>query len=214
MNFLHYFIDILFPQPIDIERIEKMTAEDFISEAPQALEQISADIVSIFNYKHPLVQKTLWELKYRGNNTLARLLADILYDEIIEYLADEALFSGFTDPLLIPIPLSSQRLQERGWNQTEMIATALQAKDRNRSFMLEKNILKKIRHTEAQTKLSKSKRLKNLKGCFAVLEPEKIKKRNIILLDDVTTTGSTILEAKTTLLKSGARNVIAFSIAH
>jgi predicted amidophosphoribosyltransferase len=82
-------------------------------------------------------------------------------------------------------------------------------------LVLEKNVLVKIEDTEHQARIKdRNVRLKNLAGTFAVKNPELIAKKNIILIDDVTTTGATLNEARRTLKKSGARKVIAFTVAH
>lgn len=214
MNILKYIFDFLFPPSEIVKKIESLSAEDLLLHAASPLEDPGDTIISFFNYKDPLVQQALWELKYRGNSYVAKLFADVLYDEIIEYIADQTLFQDFTEPIIIPIPLSKARLHQRGWNQTEMIADALQKKDKNRSFTVQKDILIKKFHTSSQTKLSRSQRMKNLKGCFEVIKPDDVKNRNIILLDDVTTTGSTIKEASSTLKKAGARHIVAFTIGH
>jgi competence protein ComFC len=163
-------------------------------------------------------------VKYNGNQKIAILFACLLYEQMIEVLSEEELFSNFIDPVVIPLPLSKERLKERGWNQAEIIAREIVKL--NSSFSLNTTSLHKVKNTLPQTKLSKSERLKNLKNCFAIkdsdskiegkrdLDRVKIKNRNIILVDDVTTTGATILEAKKVLLNAGAKNVLAFTIAH
>jgi competence protein ComFC len=214
MNIVLFILDLLFPQSESVKNIEQLSSEAFLLQAHPPREEPSKDIISLFHYKDPLVQRALWELKYHGNTIVAKLMAELLYDEILEYLADSRLFLNFSDPLLIPLPSSQQRLKERGWNQTEMLANALQKKDINHLFSVRKDILIKKVHTKAQTRLSRSKRMENLKGCFEVVKPHEVKMRNIILLDDVTTTGSTLHEAAYTLKKSGALKIIAFTIAH
>ena len=77
------------------------------------------------------------------------------------------------------------------------------------------DILIKTKETESQTKSkNRAERIKNLEGCFDVKNPEQIKNRNIVLLDDVTTTGATLTEARRALLARGARKVIAIVFAH
>jgi ComF family protein len=141
-------------------------------------------------------------------------LALLLYDEMIEIISEEKLFNNFENPIVIPLPLSSKRRQERGWNQSELIGQELAKL--SSEWQYDPNILLKIRHTLPQTKLRREERLKNLKGCFLVSKNSvsKISGRNIILIDDVTTTGSTIIEARRTLLAAGARQVLAFTVAH
>ncbi len=210
-----YIIDWLFPSSYEVTYLESLGAQEFLEQAKPALD-LTPHIYSLFMYKDPLVEKALWELKYRGNRKIAELFATLLYDVIVQEIADASLFSDFTHPIIIPLPLSKERLKERGWNQSEMIVRALKKYGVTHSelFTINCDVLIKIKHTQAQTKLSRKKRMKNLKGCFAIKNPELIKHKNIILIDDVTTTGSTIEEAKNTLLKAGAKNVLAFTIAH
>ena len=214
MNIFKHLLDLLFPQPPTTAKLESMSAADFLDEMPEALEHISPDVVSLFNYKHPLVEQAIWEVKYRGNIYVAGVLGSILYDEIIDKLSDEALFSGFENPLIIPIPLSAERVKERGWNQSDMLVQGIKKKDSNNYFTLLTDVLQKIKHTLPQTKLSRTQRIKNLKGCFAISHPEKIQNKNIILIDDVTTTGSTLAEATRVLKNAGARKVLAFTVGH
>ena len=122
---------------------------------------------------------------------------------------------NFRDALLVPIPLSGSRLRERGFNQALLLCESLVALDNNQNFKLEKNVLIKPKETEHQAKIEdRQKRLKNIIGSFAVKNPELIQKKNIILIDDITTTGATLHEAKKILRAAGARKVIAFTIAH
>ena len=106
-------------------------------------------------------------------------------------------------------------MKERGYNQTLLLAEKLQDIDRKENFKLEKNILIKNKETIHQAHIkNKRERLENLIGTFNVQNKDLIKNRNIILIDDVVTTGATINEAKKELRKNGARKIIAFTIAH
>ena len=83
------------------------------------------------------------------------------------------------------------------------------------NLKLEKNILIKPKETEHQARIKdRRERLKNLIGSFAVKNGEKIKNKNIILIDDITTTGATLSEARKILKQYGARRIIAFTVAH
>jgi predicted amidophosphoribosyltransferase len=87
--------------------------------------------------------------------------------------------------------------------------------DKEISFRLESNILSKPRETEHQAHIeNRTERLKNIIGSFGVKNISIIKNRNIILIDDITTTGATLAEAKKTLKQSGAKKIIAFTVAH
>ena len=125
---------------------------------------------------------------------------------------------NFREPILIPIPLASKRKKERGFNQAELLCQKLVNIDKNNNFILEKNVLIKTKDQEHQARLKDRRdRLANIIGSFSIKNPkemQKIKNRNIILIDDVITTGATLSEARKTLKQFGAKKVIAFTIAH
>ena len=80
---------------------------------------------------------------------------------------------------------------------------------------MEKNVLIKIKETEHQANIKERRdRLKNLSDSFSVKNSKMIEGKNIILIDDVTTTGATLSEARKILKQSGAKKVIAFTVAH
>ena len=82
-------------------------------------------------------------------------------------------------------------------------------------FSFLNNVLIKPQETEHQARIhNRSARLKNIVGSFSVKNEELIKNKNIILIDDITTTGATLTEAKKVLKHAGARKIIAFTVAH
>ena len=138
-----------------------------------------------------------------------------MYERILEELADLYQLENFREPILIPIPLAPKRKKERGFNQTLLICEKLIDLDKNKNFKLEKDVLIKPKDGEHQARIEdRNKRLKNIIGSFSIKNMEKIKSRNIILIDDVTTTGATLNEARKILKKAGVKKVIAFTVAH
>ncbi|MDQ3018780.1 MAG: ComF family protein, partial [bacterium] len=116
--------------------------------------------------------------------------------------------------VLIPMPSSKERRKERGWNQAELLAQEMIKHCPH--LMLDTKAIIKIKHTVSQTKLSRQQRQENLRNCFQVLENKKkvIIGNHIILIDDVVTTGSSLAEVRNVLLGVGAKDVVAFTIAH
>ena len=210
-------LDFLFPQSQKEKELNSLTTEGFIVRAERKIDNSdleSEQIFPIFDYKDELVRTAVWALKYHKNNHVAKILGEIMQDEILATVSDLATWSNFTEPILIPIPISKERLRERGYNQCELLAKNILANS-DGFLTLDEKVLRKIKDTGSQTsRKNKKERIENLKGCFAVGHPEKIKNKNIILLDDVVTTGSTLREARKALLKSGARKVIAIVVAH
>jgi ComF family protein len=112
--------------------------------------------------------------------------------------------------LIIPIPLYSAKLRQRGFNQARLLADIL-AKDFKVPLLTRG--LSRIKFTTSQTNLSKYERLNNVKNAFAVKEASFIRKKIILLVDDVFTTGATVSECAKMLLKAGANKVEILSLA-
>ena len=184
----------------------------------QTLPRVSNEhpyIFSIFHYKNSQTKKLIWNIKYKGDRKLTNTVAKIMYDYILEDIGEKISLYNFEKPIIIPLPATQRRLREHGFNQCERIVRALGSIDRNNSFETEYDVLIKIKETQSQAHTrGRTARLANLKNSFGILHPEKIKGRNIILIDDVWTTGATIEEARAELLKAGAKKVVAYTVAH
>lgn len=104
--------------------------------------------------------------------------------------------------MLIPVPLSTERLKERGYNQSLEIAKHLA---RLSGLKLLRNALLRTRHTPAQSTLKLTERHASIKGAFAC--PARLDGANILVVDDVMTSGATLEECARTLKKAGAQSV-------
>lgn len=207
-----FALDLVLPQDPMVRRIEKMDASEAMNvfKGPEIAPQ--SWIKPFFSYKDECVNRAIWELKYRGNAKIAGLFGAILSDHLLEEMAEQQQFGDFQRPLLMPVPLSRTRERERGFNQCKLVLDVLRR--RSPEIEISYSALRKIKNTKPQTSFKKkSERLKNLSGAFAANAPE-ILHRNIILFDDVLTTGSTLSEARRTLLSAGAKKVIAYTLAH
>lgn len=171
--------------------------------------------LAILDYGDKRVKKALWLFKYRNKQSLSRVFAELIHNSLMEELSELKVMKNFTNPLLIPIPVSAKRFRERGYNQTELLARELAKLLESSEVMLQTNILIKSRDTPSQAKTeSKRERLSNLRDSFAVKNPNEIRGRNIILLDDIVTTGATLAEARKTLKKAGAKQILSVAVAH
>ncbi len=209
---LAYLFDLLFP-PSEEERLaESATGED-VARAERAEPLPEPYLFAPFSYRNPTVRALIWTLKYRRRIRSAEVLAEALADALAEELSDRALFKNFMRPALIPMPLSHGRFRERGFNQCELLAKELVRHLPDVTILPE--ALRKIKETTPQTKLARRKeREENLAGAFAVKEADAVRGKNIILLDDVITTGSSMKEARAALLEAGARDVWCVAAAH
>ncbi|KKS33519.1 MAG: Competence protein F [Parcubacteria group bacterium GW2011_GWC2_42_12] len=116
---------------------------------------------------------------------------------------------NFYDNLVVPVPLSRKRLRWRGFNQAELLARRVAEK-----YGLELNSgnLIRVKHKKAQAKLNEIHRLENIKNCF-VWRGGNLNKKNIILVDDVVTTGATLNECAKILKANGAGEVFGLVVA-
>jgi ComF family protein len=115
------------------------------------------------------------------------------------------------DFLIIPVPLHRQKERQRGFNQTYLLARQLA---KNTGLPIANDILKRIKNTASQVELKdKEKREINVKDCFSVEKPELLFQKNVIILDDVFTTGATMKEAVSVIKKAGAKKIIGLVIA-
>lgn len=216
MNILTFILDLIFPSKcLGCQKIGSFICGACVETILYSRQNTDENYISILEYRQPIIRNAIHLLKYKGKRPVGKILASLAYDTLLEELSEIQMMENFTDPVLIPIPISKSKYNERGYNQTEIIAKELTQIDKNQSFIYDPKILFKIKDTKSQAKMKdKIHRLRNLKGCFVVKHPEKIENKNIILLDDITTTGATFHEASTTLLKSGAKRVLCVAVAH
>lgn len=170
--------------------------------------------IAIFKYKNDTVREAIHHVKYRGNISIIDRFGEIAFEEIVDRIlskkdSDEKLY-------IVPIPLSQKRYMQRGFNQSELIACSIIKNDNKKRLVHSPQTLKRVLDTQPQTKLTMSKRHTNVKNCFAVSKKEtsKVKGETVILIDDVTTTGSTLREARKVLLEVGVKEVWAVTLAH
>jgi len=112
--------------------------------------------------------------------------------------------------LILPVPLHPKRLRRRGFNQALVLGRRLFPQDKDR---IDPHILERHTWTRPQTGLSGSERRRNVKNAFSLQQPEKIKNKRILLVDDVFTTGATVNECARILMKNQAVEVEVFTFA-
>ncbi len=112
--------------------------------------------------------------------------------------------------IIIPVPMHIKKKKKRGYNQTELITNKL-AKKLGINTSLD--VLYKIKNTKTQSTLSEKERFVNVLDAFGIKNTELIKNKNIILFDDIITTGATVNECSKILKENGAKKVVVLSIA-
>lgn len=157
------------------------------------------------SYNNDQVKKLIWRLKYEKKSAAAKPLALILET----HLRNLAL--NISDYHILPVPLHKNRERERGFNQAALIAEHLSKKI---SLPVIKGGFIRTKDTEPQAESKNFEaREKNVLGSFQITNPEFIKGKNIILLDDVFTSGSTMNEAVEALKTEGAAKILALVVA-
>jgi len=209
-------IDLLLPQRcVACAEPGTLFCATCLTRIPSAPPAEHSFIRAVFDYHHPAIKRAIWRFKYKNARGVARVFAEKLYEEIMGELGDSLDASSRETFLLVPIPLHKKRLRERGYNQSELLARAILKHDDAHIFELAPNLLVRTHATKPQARSEKrAARLANLRGAFACPDPAHVRGRTIILIDDVTTTGATLLEAKRALAKAKPRAVLAFTIAH
>jgi ComF family protein len=186
-----------------------------ISRVRSAERETDTSIFACFDYRDPLIQKAIWNLKYYNRKSLGSRLGILLYQTMLEEIADMESYRGADAICVVPVPLSRHRTKTRGYNQAAIIARHFCAAAPSGMFELKRDIIRKKADTIAQAKLSnRAARLRNIRGAFEVRDPASVRGRTYIIIDDVTTTGGTILEMMKVLKSAGARKVVGFAIAH
>lgn len=168
-------------------------------------------------YDELLVSRAIKSLKYHFVAGLADDLSKLITLFIDKMLQPSrvskfglpAAILSFNDNLIVPVPLSKKRLRWRGFNQAELLAR--QVAERY-NLELDSRSLIRTKHKKPQAKLSEIRRLENVKECFS-WQGGDLNKRNVILLDDVVTTGATLNECAKVLKAAGAGEVWGLVVA-
>jgi ComF family protein len=151
-----------------------------------------------------VVRGALHRLKYGGERRLAAPLG--------EALAARWARSGAGGELLIPVPVHAERYRQRGYDQAALLATEAS----RRLKMPWRPVLRRVRHTSPQFELGRRARRANVRGAFSLRVPAEagaVRGRWVILVDDVVTTGSTLVACAEALYEAGAFAVSAVTVA-
>ena len=152
--------------------------------------------IHLFGAYKNLLRDLLIDFKFRGNLASGHLVGALLARSMPDSFRN-------APHILVPMPLSRERLQERGFNQVLELARPV---IRRFSFPLATDILTRVKNTAPQSSLKGGERRANITGAFSVA-PDKVAGKHIILMDDVMTTGCTLREAAKVLLAAGAASI-------
>jgi len=194
-------MDILFPPSEESLIVRKTSLKDL------TIVQDVCDVDGVrvlLPFSDTRVRACIHEAKFSHNVRAQKLLGAV-------YAANAR---NENPSIIIPVPLSRKRKNERGYNQVTEIAR--HARARMPGYFLKTNILKRSKDTKPQTELGKAERAKNMQNVFRLIPKNVhlIKGKDIILLDDVITTGATLREAKKELQKAAPRSITCTALAH
>ena len=169
---------------------------------------------SAISYKKT-AKKLIYNFKYKPYLTdLKNFLSDLLYESLIQNESFNRVLKSSKNWIFVPIPLYSSKFRNRGYNQSEILSKELAKRLNFRSS----NFLKRVKKTQTQVGLKLEQRKKNIKNAFAfnyelITNNYELKNAHIFLVDDIVTTGSTLLEAANILKRNGAKKVYGITLA-
>ena len=158
----------------------------------------------LFYAKGGDVRKLLFELKYYGNADLGRFLG--------RCMASELLPSGFFNDMdcIVPVPLHARKQKKRGYNQSEVLAEGIASVT---NIPMAKHLLARSKDIETQTHKGNYERWENVRDVFECLSPEELTGKHILLVDDVLTTGATIVACSDALGKIPGLQISILTLA-
>lgn len=166
------------------------------------------ELIYGFYYKNEIRIKII-EYKFQEKSYLYRTFFEYICSkkEIIKKIQEY--------DLLIPVPIHKNRKAERGYNQSELICKELSKyiNVKENRIIYEQNVIKKSKNIKPQSTLNMEERTENVKQAYEITNKSIIKDKNIILFDDVYTTGSTVNECCKILKKAGCNKITVFVIA-
>ena len=190
-----------------LSNIKRADDERIASEFGRKFEndKIISGFRSLFIFeKEKELQNVIHELKYNGmfgiGKYFGRLIGNSLYKWINECVID----------FIIPVPLHHLKRADRGYNQSFYIAKGIST---IMNIPVRNSVIKRKRYTNTQTELSLTERKENVLNAFILRSKKNLKDKNVLLVDDVITTGATITECARILLCAGAKKVFAVSVA-
>lgn len=151
-----------------------------------------------------VVQELMHRLKYKGKTGVGLELGKMFGQILIEK-------GWFTDTdIIVPIPLHFTKEKRRGYNQSKFIAEGLAE---SLGAELRSNLMQRLIASETQTKKSRYERSKNVSSVFKATHADKLRGKNVLLVDDVVTTGSTLTEAGAELVRGGVNKLYIVTLA-
>ncbi len=163
-------------------------------------------VMNVVAYLHfnkgGVAQKLVHELKYRGQQEVGIMLG--------EWYGSDLIKSGWAIDLIIPVPIHKSKLRKRGYNQADCFAEGLSS---SMNIPVRTDLVERKKSTVSQTRKSKVERWENVNEIYRVTNSAELQNKNLLVVDDVLTTGATLGELVEVLSESGAAAIYIATIA-
>lgn len=179
----------------------KMTENEVCAECDDVYNHFE-QAMSVFEYTAS-VQRLIYRFKYKGEQYLSHVLGGFLAKRLKEQ-------KDWDYSALIAVPLHRKRRRERGFNQSELLASEIALR---LDVPVLSDALSRTKETSVQAGLKRQERFANLSHAFSVNRKSGIRGKRIVLVDDIFTTGSTVNECSRVLLEAGAEKVYVLTVA-
>ncbi len=184
-----------------------MLCRNCLEDLPRSLHVYPPDTFILFSYRDVRVKKLLRDAKYNHHEKL--------YKPLVEYFIQKQDLESplLREAVLVPVPTHPLRVLFRGQNHTKTLAHYF---SKQMGLTMDSSLLLKKKLTKRQALLTRKERLSQQYNSFIVSEKKKkfLSGKTIILVDDIMTTGSTLEEARKTLLEAGTKEVYCLALAH
>lgn len=200
--------DFVLPRHPHVKIAERVSENDLVLRIhPQELAHAKW-ITAFLPYHDPEVRAVIKSIKYYADRESAIKVARALSAHVSEILSEKNSFAGWENIVIIPIPASKERYRERGYTQTELIARAL---SNEIGIPIDTASLSR-EDRPSQARIQKSERRNNMSTAFT--SSDGVRGKCVVLIDDVVESGATLTDARRALLAAGAKDVVAFVVAH
>ena len=204
-NFFDQFLNLVFPPKCEVCRAYN---QEPICKA--CLDQVKfikpvLGVYAVSDYEG-IMRQAIVRFKFKKRQKLSEPLGMVM----LHYLNRFPGMNLHEIDMIMPVPLHKKKTKKRGFNQVELLARHV---SHYHGIPLEAACLVRTRVTKAQYELSREERIKNVKSAFSLIDPEKIIGKNILLMDDIYTTGATISECSRVLKQGGAKRVEVLALA-
>ena len=219
------FLDALFPRPTAEREVFSYTPKEALAKLPKApkFTEEYENMHAIFAYKDERVSRLVWAIKYKRMEVAVKIGGYALLQELEK--------SDSIHTIIIPMPVTERRRRERGYKQCELLLEETKSLYENNplngatvaKFIFENKLLVRTHHDSYHKLKDRADRLEDAKGIFSIDQnvlaklsgdnPDMLNTQ-VIIIDDVITTGSTMREAAKTLHAAGFMSIQGLALAH